>query len=101
MDEPTKGFTCILGYSRLKDELNAYKQECLDTTCYRRDIQQNAEGKITISYENWLMPNSSVFFAWYPKDKNLKPIARAPQNKAVQEPPLADAHENVAQGQEV
>jgi len=71
MFEPTRGLVCSLDYRKLQNEMSCYYFETIDPTRYRHDVARNKEGIITIAYNEWIMPRSSVVFCWYKKNAVL------------------------------
>lgn len=68
-NDPTRGFTCTLDYSRVADRVSVYFQEFLSTTAYVHDVRNDPDKtkKVTICYDRWVLPKSGVFFTWYLK----------------------------------
>jgi hypothetical protein len=68
--EPTMGFSCTVDFSAVRDQVSVYPLEMLNSRLYRHDVTPHPDGRITISASDWVVPQSSVVFVWYPKTKS-------------------------------
>lgn len=65
--QPTRGFTCIIDSTMIKDELSVYALETINPDKYSHQVSALPE-RFDISTDQWLLPRRNVVFCWYPKD---------------------------------